>query len=144
MTTKLILKKTFSIQSPRNKVWEALTNPELIKKYFFGTNTITTWEVGSPIVYRGVWEGKEYEDKGTILAFDFLSRIQYNYWSSFSGKPDVPENYALITYVLEEKNGATSLTVIQDGIETEESLKQSEGNWTMVMNGLKHLAENEL
>jgi uncharacterized protein YndB with AHSA1/START domain len=144
MKNAFILMKAFAVKSSRVKVWDALTNPALIKKYFFGTDTDTTWEVGSPIVYRGVWEGRAYEDKGTILANDFLTRIQFNYWSSFSGKPDVPENYAVITFQLEETNGITNLTVTQDNIESEEILKHSEENWTMVMNGLKQLVENQL
>ena len=32
-----------------------------------GTNMQTTWEVGSPITWKGEWKGSAYEDKGTVL-----------------------------------------------------------------------------
>lgn len=144
MKNKLVLTTAISIQSPKGIVWKALTDPALIKKYFFGTETETTWKVGSPIYFRGVWEGKPYEDKGTILVNELQKRIQYSYWSSFSGKPDVPENYANVTYSLKEDNGATILTIIQDGIENEESLKHSESNWKMVLDGMKKIIEEEM
>lgn len=142
--SQLILTKSISIRAPKKKVWEALTEPELIKKYFFDTQTETDWKVGSPIYYRGVWEGKMYEDKGTVLTNEFLKRIRYNYWSSFSGKPDVPENYAIITYELEEKKGVTRVTVTQDNIESEEAKKHSESNWGLVMDGMKKMVELEM
>ncbi|MFZ5971898.1 MAG: SRPBCC family protein [Bacteroidota bacterium] len=139
----LTLKKSFSIAASKEKVWHALTEPEQIKRYFFGTDTVTDWQVGSPVFFRGVWDGKAYEDKGTVLEHVPFTKLKYNYWSSFSTKPDLPENYANISYLLEEKDGQTIFTVVQDGIDTEELLKHSEGNWTMVINGLKELVENQ-
>ena len=144
MKTKLALATSISIQAPKAIVWKALTDPTLIKKYFFGTETDTTWKVGSPIFFRGVWEGKPYEDKGTVLINELEKKIQYSYWSSFSGKPDVPENYATVTYLLEYNNRATRCTVMQDNIENEESLKHSESNWQMILGGMKKMIEEEM
>lgn len=141
MNQSLVLTKEFLINASRGKVWEALTNPEIIKQYFFGTNTVTDWKVGSPIFFRGEWDGKNYEDKGTILANEPGKLIRYNYWSSMGTKPDVPENYATITYHLEEVDGYTKFTVTQDKIESEEQLAHSDSNWAMVMDGLKKLVE---
>ena len=67
--------------------------------------------------------------------------VKYNYWSSFSGTEDKPENYANITYSLEEKNGQTTITISQDGIKTKEAHDHSEQNWKTVMNNLKELLE---
>jgi uncharacterized protein YndB with AHSA1/START domain len=144
MKNTLVLTTSISIHGSTTSVWRALTDPALIKRYFFGTETVTTWKVGSPIFFRGVWEGKPYEDKGTVLANDLHKRIQYSYWSSFSGKPDVPENYATVTYLLEKSNGITTCTVMQDSIENEESLKHSESNWKMILEGMKKMIEEEM
>ena len=51
--------------APAKNVWEALINPAMIKQYFFGTDVVSDWKVGNSIVWRGTWQGKEYEDKGT-------------------------------------------------------------------------------
>ena len=63
----LNLKASIEINASHSKVWKALTTPELIKKYLFGTETITDWKIGSPIIFKGEWEGRKYEDKGIIL-----------------------------------------------------------------------------
>jgi len=135
---------TISIAAQVDKVWDALTKPELIKKYFFGTNTETTWKVGSPIRFSGEWEGRKYEDKGTILDFKPKRLIRYEYWSSMSGIEDKPENYVIITYELTESNGNTTLEILQENIPDEKTKEHSEQNWNMVLEGLKKMVEEEM
>jgi uncharacterized protein YndB with AHSA1/START domain len=129
------------IKTDSSTVWKWLTDPALVKQYFFGTNLVCDWKVGSPIYFRGEWEGKAYEDKGTILDLKPGKMMKYSYWSSMSGTEDVPENYADISFELMQKGSSTFLTIVQDGIKNEEAKKHSEENWTMVMGGLKKLVE---
>ncbi|GAB3502140.1 SRPBCC family protein [Emticicia fontis] len=137
------LKKTIAIKAPKAQVWDALINPEKIKKYLFGTETKTTWEVGSPIVFSGVWDDKPYEDKGTVLAFEPEKSLTYNYWSNLSGTEDKPENYANIGYAIEEQGDETLLTITQNGYKDEAALERSENDWGYVMDGIKQVAEEE-
>jgi uncharacterized protein YndB with AHSA1/START domain len=62
MAENFIAEATITLKAPAGKVWEALTKPELIQQYLFGTQVSTDWQVGSPVTYRGVWQGKPYED----------------------------------------------------------------------------------
>jgi uncharacterized protein YndB with AHSA1/START domain len=141
MNNHSALTVSVSINASKSKVWSALTDPEQIKKYLFGTETTSDWKAGSPITFSGVWEGKAYVDKGTILQIEKEKLLKYNYWSSFSGTEDKPENYANITYSLEEQRGQTIFNITQDGIKTSEAREHSEQNWRMVMNSLKELLE---
>lgn len=141
MNKNLMAKASVRIHAPVSKVWDALTNPELIKKYFFGTVVVSKWKAGSPIVFRGEWDGKPYEDKGTILDFAPNKLFRYNYWSSIGGTPDRPENYATITNQLWEENGVTVLSITQDKIESEERKNQSVQNWEMVLTAMKDMIE---
>lgn len=129
------------INSPASEVWEALTTPSIIKKYFFNTNAISDWKVGSPLTFRGEWEGKSYEDKGTILESVPNKLFKYSYWSSMSGIEYKPENYADITYELEENNEGTDLTIIQENIPDEKMKDHSEQNWNKVLGNLKKVVE---
>ena len=130
---------SIAIKAPVAKVWEHLTRPELVKKYFFGTEIETNWEPGSPIYWRGTWEGKTYEDKGKVLEFRPYFHLSYLYWSSFSGQPDREENYQAIAYYLRSEEGGTVLTVRQA---CEESKREHcEKNWSMVLAGLKKQVE---
>ena len=141
MAANLIAKASTTISASASEVWDALTNPDMIKQYFFGTNAISDWKEGSPLEFRGSWEGKEYADKGTILKSDPPKLFQYTYLSSMSGLADAPENYMNISYELLEDNGETTLTVKQENVANEEARKHSEENWKNVLKDLKALLE---
>jgi len=138
---KLTVNTDIYFKAPAAKVWQGLTDPSMVKQYFFGTNLKTTWRVGEPVTFSGAWDGKEYEDKGTILEIDPGKFVKYSYWSSMSGTEDKPENYANITYELTEKDGITTLHLTQDNVKNQEAKEHSEQNWHMVYDGLKKLIE---
>lgn len=129
------------INAPLEKVWEALTKPELVKQYFFGTNLVTNWEVGSPIFFRGEFDGKQYEDKGTVLVFSPMTALSFNYWSSFSNLPDTPEMRQILEYVVEETFQGIRVTIKQSNVDTQERADHSAKNWDMVLQGLKKMLE---
>jgi uncharacterized protein YndB with AHSA1/START domain len=139
----LALKTTIAFDEPIAKVWKGLTDPALVKKYFFGTNLKSDFKKGSRITFSGEWEGKTYEDGGTILEIEPPKLLKYTYWSSMSGTEDKPENYNNITYELHEKEGTTALVITQDGVKNEEALKHSEQNWQSVFDGLKKLLKGQ-
>ena len=122
-------------------MWDALTKPDLIKQYLFGTEVATDWQVGSPITYKGTWEGKTYEDKGKILQIEPGKLLVSTYWSSFLGVPDIPENYQTVRYELSAESDGTRLTITQDNNDTQEAAAHSEQNWKMVLDGIKKLLE---
>ena len=63
----LIAKASITVDAPLAKVWDAFVNPNIIRQYMFGTNAVSDWKEGSPIVWKGEWQGKRSEDKGIIL-----------------------------------------------------------------------------
>ncbi len=141
MNENRIAKASILIDAPASKVWDALTQPELIKQYLFGTEVTTDWKVGSPIKYRGVWQGKPYEDKGKVLEVEPGRKIVSTFWSALSGVPDQPEYYKTVQYELSNQGSATRLTVTQDNNDSEEEAQHSSQNWQMVLEGVKKLAE---
>jgi uncharacterized protein YndB with AHSA1/START domain len=143
MKSNIKAEASVNIQATINEVWDALTRPEIINKYFFGTNTITDWKVGSPIKFTGEWEGKTYEDKGTILDFQKNKLIKYDYWSSMSGIEDKPENYVIVTYQLSGEDGNVNMTVSQENIPDEKTKCIQLKNWNYVLNGLKQVVEDK-
>lgn len=141
MKNNLTARAGISINATVSQVWDALTKPEIIKQYFFGTDARSDWKVGSPVTFKGEWEGKKYEDKGTVTANERNKILSYSYWSSMSGKPDMPENYANVTYELTPGNNKTDLMITQDNIVDEKSKAHSEQNWKTVLADLKKLLE---
>jgi uncharacterized protein YndB with AHSA1/START domain len=139
MAAELKINLQITINASPSKIWEALVNPEIIKQYLFGTETITDWKVGSPIVFRGIWEGVEYQDKGTILKFIPEKILSYDYWSSFSNLEDKPENYQRITFEIRSGVESSSLRLIQENINDEKSKEHSENNWKMILEQIKKI-----
>ena len=141
MNNTFVAKATITINAPAARVWDALTQPELIKRYLFGTQVTTDWRVGSPIVYEGIWEGKAYRDKGQVLQVEPGKLLVSTFWSSLSGLPDVPENHQTVRYELSTEGSGTRLTVRQDNNATQEDANHSAQNWNMVLDGMKSLLE---
>ncbi len=141
MTEKYVAKTSVAINTPASKVWDALTNPELIKQYLFGTHVTTDWKVGSPITYEGVWEGKTYKDKGKIMQIEPNKVLVSTFWSALSGLPDIPENYQTVRYELSPEGKGTRLTIVQDNNATQADADHSAQNWKMVLESIKQILE---
>jgi uncharacterized protein YndB with AHSA1/START domain len=142
MNEAWIAKAAITIDVPRSKVWQALTDPDLIRQYLFGTQVTTDWRAGSPITYTGEWQGKPYEDKGKVLQIEPEKLIVSTFWSALAGQPDLPENYKTVRYELSAAGDGTRLTITQDNNASREEAEHSEQNWNSVLAGLKQLLEN--
>ncbi len=143
MSKGFTAKSAIEINAPVSEVWEALVNPELVRQYLFGTEVDTDWKVGSPITYKGTWEGKSFEDKGTILEIESEALLVSTYWSAFSGLPDAPEYYQTVRYELKPDDSTrTIMTVTQDNIQSEEDVSRYEQNWIMTLEAIKRVVES--
>jgi len=141
ISTNNIAKAETTINASADKAWDALTNPEMIKKYMFGTTVISEWQEGSKIIWKGEWEGKHYEDKGKILTMEPKKKLQYSHFSPSPGVADVPENYHIVTIDLKEEDGKTIVSLSQDNNADEKTKEHSEKNWKMMFASLKKLLE---
>jgi uncharacterized protein YndB with AHSA1/START domain len=145
MRHDLTVSQSIIINAPASKVWDALTNPEIIKEYLFGTETITDWKVGSDVIFQGEYgDNKEYKyrDKGIVRENIPNQLLSYSYWSGFSGLEDKPENYSLVTYTLVDKgNNQTEFTWTQKGFGTEEGYQHSLTGMTGFLEQIKGIIE---
>jgi uncharacterized protein YndB with AHSA1/START domain len=145
----LIVKSTITINAPASKVWDALVNPEQTKKYMFGCETVSDWQPGSPLLWKGSYEEKEMIFvKGIVLEINPPDFLKYTVIDPNSGMEDIPENYLNVSYTLEEQDGKTTLTVLQDGFETaadgEKRYKDTYNNgegWNPILAEIKKLVE---
>jgi uncharacterized protein YndB with AHSA1/START domain len=131
------------INAPRSEVWRALTDPDQIEKYMFGSRVQTDWKPGSPITWTGEYEGRKYEDKGEILEVVQERRLKVTHFSPLSGEEDAPENYHTLVYELTENNGTTHVSLSQDNNSSEEAAEHSRENWEKMLGGLKEVVEGQ-
>ncbi|MFF1383067.1 SRPBCC domain-containing protein [Arthrobacter sp. NPDC058288] len=129
------------VKAPRGLVWQALTDPEIVQKYFLGTHLTTTWREGEPVTFAGEWKGKRYEDKGTVLENRHEELLRITHYSPLTGLPDVPENYHTVEYRLEEAPDGTHVTITQGNNRSDSEAEDSAKLWEMVLGNLKELLE---
>jgi uncharacterized protein YndB with AHSA1/START domain len=141
MEDQLLATASTKIKAPLSRVWEALTDPRMIKQYLFGSEVITDWKVGSLITYKGNYNGKAFEDKGYVLEVVPDQLLVTSHWSPLSGTTDSPENYHTVRYELEVVTGGTQVTITQDNVASEEEQEHSSDNWQMALNRMKQLLE---
>jgi uncharacterized protein YndB with AHSA1/START domain len=145
MLLDLTVSQLILINASPAKVWNALTIPDIIKEYLFGTETITDWKVGSEIIFQGTYGDNNeysYRDKGIIKENILNEKISYSYWSGFSGLEDKPENYSLVTYTLQsDDNKTTNFTWTQKGFGSEEGYQHSSSGMTAFLEQIKAIAE---
>jgi uncharacterized protein YndB with AHSA1/START domain len=137
--------KTIHIDAPVAEVWNALTDPELMKKWISETEIeiITDWKVGNPIVMRGRLHGVKFENKGTVLQFEPEKILEYNHLSSISRLPDKPESYSVIDFRMAPDHDQTTLTVTVSNFPTETIYKHLVFYWNVTLEIIKRMVEKE-
>jgi uncharacterized protein YndB with AHSA1/START domain len=141
MSKGLTSTASVTIHAPAAAVWDALTTPATIKRYMFDTDAVSEWKEGSPIVWKGEYEGRAYEDKGLILTLQPGRLLRYSHFSPLSGQPDVPENYHTVTVELWEHGDETELRLTQDNNPTEEARDHTAQAWQGMLERLKEVLE---
>ena len=129
------------IEASPAEVWNALTDPAAISEYMLGSQVETDWKPGSPITWKGEYDGKRYEDRGEIVDVEPEHRLAMTHFSPLSGKDDRPENYHTVVYELEQDGPTTVVSLSQDGNESEEAAEHSQRNWETILTGLKETVE---
>ena len=141
MATDLTTSASILIAAPRERVWDALTTPALIKQWFFGVDTETDWVEGHPIVHRGEYQGVPYEDRGIILRIRKPELLVHTHWSSVSGLSDAPEHYQEVTWSLADHQGQTEVTVSEVNLPSADAKAVSEKAWSGALAALKRTIE---
>ncbi len=141
MAGNYVAASTVTIAAPPSRVWQVITDPAAVKEFMFGSEVRTDWTVGGPIVWRGEWDGKAYEDKGQILELEPGRRLVHTHFSPLSGQEDAPENYHTLTWTLADETGKTKLTLSQDNNDSAEAARHSQGMWDKLVADVKKIAE---
>lgn len=138
------IEKTIRIQASPATVWDVLCNPRQMKLWMaepeMELEVITDWRAGNPIVIRG-FHHIAFENKGTVLQFEPHSVLEYNYLSSVSRLPDIPQNHTVVRFMLVPVEGHTSLTLLLRNFPTESIWKHVQFYWQTTLEVIRDFAE---
>ncbi len=132
------------INTPASNIWAALTEPGLMGKWMLDTpvEILTDWRVDGYRLEKGDLHGLAFENRGRIIRFDPSKTLEYTHWSTLSIIPDVPENYSVVRFDLQETENQTLLTLSIGNLPTFEIFKHMEFYWKTALHMLKAMAES--
>jgi activator of HSP90 ATPase len=125
-----ILKQEYVINAAPQKIWEALTNVDLIDKWGGGPAVMDD-KVNT---HFKLWDGEIFGKNIEAIPFKKLKQEWYG------GKWDKP---SILTFSISEEHGKTKVTLVQEDVPDEEYKDVEEGWKIYYMNPLKELVEKE-
>lgn len=131
------------INASTQKVWDTITKPELVKLWQYGSDLLTSWEIGSDIKFRTVWEDKVFVQWGKVLEIIPTEIVKYSLFAPRPDLEDKPENYFIMSYVLTYENGQTKLEIIQEDNRPNAVQEDPQGEENPVLKSLKNIAETD-
>jgi len=127
------------IETTPEKLWDALTNPEFTKQYWFDIAVTSDWKVGSSMTF--IKGGNAHID-GKVLAAERPKLLSYTFRET-SGEA-AKEPYTKVTLEIEPELGTKTvrLTVTHtDFVPNSKHRPSISGGWPAVLSGLKSLLE---
>ena len=142
------------IRTTPEKLWQALTEPAFVTRYFGGGGPRSDWRVGSPVLWS--MSGEEPHDwDQQVLGADRPRRLSYSWhnyqpemqeifgWSDERLAELQQEKRSKVTFDIEEAgDGAVRLTVTHDDFVPDSAMREgvSQG-WPSILSNLKSLLE---
>ena len=127
------------IRAPQQKVWDALTQPDFQKAYWFGGHQESTWKKGAE--WKMYMPAHGLTDSGEILESDPPGRLVIKWRNEF--RPQLKEEgYSRCVYELVQEDALTKLTITHT-IEKENAqiIVAVSGGWPRILSSLKSFLE---
>ena len=132
---------TITINASLQRVWDVLTQPELVKLWQYGSDLQTSWIPGSPIRFTTAWGDTIFEQWGQVLIYQPTQLIRYSLFAPRPGLEDKAENYFVMHYQLTDVASRTHLEIIQEDNRPGAVQEPPQGEENPVLQALKKLAE---
>jgi uncharacterized protein YndB with AHSA1/START domain len=127
------------IATTREKLWEALTNPEFTKRYWFGVRQESDWAVGSSWQLRAP-DGR-LVDTGEVLEIEPPSKIVVS-WRNELHADMRAIGFTRATFLLEPLDDTIRLTITHDVPAGGDSFFEGiSGGWPYILSSLKSMLE---
>jgi uncharacterized protein YndB with AHSA1/START domain len=130
------MEKVFEIyiRTTPERLWEAITDPEIRSKYNFGAGVTSDWTVGSPLK-MGSPDADGLLGEGEVLEVDPPRRLVHTMVALWSDEVKI-EGASRVTWEIEPVEDSCRLTVTHDQLR-ENANSQIFGGWPMILSGLK-------
>jgi uncharacterized protein YndB with AHSA1/START domain len=128
------------IRATADKLWQALTQPEMTRQYWSNHRNTSDWRVGSP------WRHEDHDDStlvdisGTILESVASRRLGFTW--AIPADAQAGTRLSRVVFEITEDDGVSRVTLTHDQLP--EGSDMAEGiteGWPLVLSSLKSLLE---
>lgn len=128
------------IRTTPEKVYEAITTPEIARRYW-GHENVSDWTPGAKWQHIRANDERSVELVGTVIETEPPHRLIIT-WSAAS-KADDPNEESRVTFDIEgQENGMVKLTVTHDQLQPGSSMEKGIGKgWPLVLSSMKSYLE---
>jgi uncharacterized protein YndB with AHSA1/START domain len=128
------------IKASQEEVWEAITNPQTVAKFFLGAQVESTYEVGTKLRSLSPDRSQVWGDN-TILECDPPRRLVHS-WRSLYDPDMAAEPESRVTWEIEAQPGGFSkLTLVHDCLDGSPKTAASVSGWSYILSNLKTVIE---
>ncbi|HYF46121.1 MAG TPA: metalloregulator ArsR/SmtB family transcription factor [Acidimicrobiales bacterium] len=124
------------IESTPERVWEALTDPDLTEQYWTRRNEADSWEVGSRWTHVRP-DGTGDDGGGTVLESDPPRRLVFDWGTLDEEDPHLSR----VSFDIEPHGDIVRLTVTHEDLFDEVAFQNISQGWPAVLSNLKSLLE---
>jgi uncharacterized protein YndB with AHSA1/START domain len=136
------VRQSIRIRAKPDVVWATLLNPDKIARWMGDAHVESTWQPGSDISFTGTFQGRPYQDRGTVLACEPERVLRYNHWSVLSRLADSEETRTVVTLTLTPNGDEADLEVSHDNLATDAAFGHARFFWRNALTDLKTVAES--
>ena len=122
-------------------MWRVLTLPEHVRQWQYQSDLTTDWVVDAPIRFRAEWQGRVFEQWGTVLEFDPPTRLRYSLFAPRPGLEDRLENYFTMTYELRDVDGGSVVHFIHEDPRELDGIENNTDHDDPILTALRGVAE---
>jgi uncharacterized protein YndB with AHSA1/START domain len=127
------------IRATAEKLWQALTEPEFTRQYWFDTTQVSEWKPGAS--WRLLFADGRVADSGEIVEIDAPRRLLLTWRHELDAEMRA-EGYSRLSYKLEAQGEAVKLTVTHAMDKSESKFIQAiSTGWPPILSSLKSLLE---
>lgn len=127
------------IRSTPDKVFEAITKPEIARRYW-GHENVSDWQAGSDWQHVRADEQRTLQLVGKVVEVSPPTRLVIT-WANAS-QADDPEAYSRVSFDIEPYQDMVRLTVSHDELQADSGMaKGIRQGWPIVLSSLKSLLE---
>jgi uncharacterized protein YndB with AHSA1/START domain len=128
------------IRASQDQVWDAITNPQMVAKFFHGAQVESTYQVGAKIRCLSP-DRSQLWNNNTVLESDPPRRLVHT-WRSLYDPEMAVEAESRVTWEIEAQPGGISkLTLIHDRLEGAPKTAAGVKGWSYILSNLKTLVE---